>query len=148
MPYCVLADLKSELSEIELIELTDDNNLGIIDQTNINGAIAKADATIDSYCSKVESVPFSTVPPLVKEWSKTLAVYELHRRKKIIPEAIKLAYDAVISHLKAVARGEAGIPQTGVETPEDQIKSSSSSDDKKMTMGKTSDDSTGTLDGY
>jgi len=146
MPYCTLADLKSELNEQELVELTDDESSGVVNESHINAAIAKADAKIDFFCGQQVDVPFSSAPPIVKEWSKTLSIYYLFLRKKVIPEDVKTAAKEIFDLLAEIADGEASIP--GVSSGDDGIQSSRTEDDATMRMGKASDGSSGTLDNY
>lgn len=49
MPYCTLDDLKKDISEKELEQLTDDERLGAINQGRIDAAIADADDLIDGF---------------------------------------------------------------------------------------------------
>lgn len=59
MPYCTQTDiLLLELTEKELIELTDDLNVGPVNAAQVAAAIAKADAEIDAYCQAQYTVPF------------------------------------------------------------------------------------------
>jgi phage gp36-like protein len=59
MPYCTLTDiLNLEYTEKELIELTDDLNVGPINTAMVAAAIAKADADIDAHCQAQYTVPF------------------------------------------------------------------------------------------
>ncbi len=59
MPYCTQTDiLLLELTEKELIELTDDLNVGPVNAAQVTAAIAKADSEIDAYCQAQYTVPF------------------------------------------------------------------------------------------
>jgi phage gp36-like protein len=48
MPYSLKADIQKEISDDELIGLTDDEGTGIINDARVTAAIARADAMIDS----------------------------------------------------------------------------------------------------
>src|SRR3990170_3018837 len=59
MPYCTQTDITNfEMTEAELIQLTDDANVGIVDPPKIVAAIAKADAEIDAHCQAQYTIPF------------------------------------------------------------------------------------------
>lgn len=59
MPYCTLTDiLNLELTEKELIELTDDLDVGPVSAAMVTAAIAKGDSDIDAYCQAQYAVPF------------------------------------------------------------------------------------------
>ncbi|MBV6343462.1 DUF1320 domain-containing protein, partial [Candidatus Magnetobacterium casense] len=64
MPYSTLADIKKLIPEDSVIQLTDDEGLGVTNQTRIDEAIAGADGEIDSYCGSRYTVPFSPVPDI------------------------------------------------------------------------------------
>lgn len=148
MAYCAKADIQKEISDAQLINLTDDAGTGSMDDAKITAAIAKADALIDSYCGQVETVPFTTVPPIIKQHSITIAIYFLFTRRNQVPENRQKNYDDAISHLKDIAVGKASLPVTGEVTGDDQIATSRDEEDRLYTMKKSSDDSSGTLDNY
>jgi phage gp36-like protein len=148
MPYSLKVDILTEISEEELVGLTDDESQGIVNEARVTAAIAKADALIDSYCGQVETVPFMTVPPIVKQHSITIAIYYLYGRRAAIPETRKETYDNAIAHLKDISTGKAALPIAGEETGADGIETSRDEDERIFTMGKKSDGSSGTLDNY
>ena len=148
MAYCLKADIQKEISDTELIGLTDDAKAGTMDDAKITAAIVRADAMIDSYCGAVSEVPFSVVPGIIKEHSKTIAIYFLYLRRNRIPEARKKSYDDAIAHLKDIAKGVAVIGTTTEADFDEQVETTHTHDDRKMTMGKNSDSSSGTLDNY
>jgi phage gp36-like protein len=148
MPYSLKADLLTEISEDELIGLTDDESAGIINDVRVTAAIAKADALIDSYCGQVATVPFVTVPAIIKQHSITIAIYFLYTRRAVAPELIKDNYKDAIKHLGDISTGKASLPIPGEDTLEDDIQASRTEDDKVFSMGKKSDGSKGSLDNY
>lgn len=112
MAYSTKADIQKEISDEELIGLTDDAGTGAIVDAPITAAIAKADALIDSYVGAVAEVPLTTVPDVIKEHSKTIAIYFLYSRRSVAPEIRKDNYDDAIQHLKDIAAGKAVLPPT------------------------------------
>ncbi|MRR15697.1 MAG: DUF1320 domain-containing protein [Deltaproteobacteria bacterium] len=102
--YCSQADITAAISEDVLIQLTDDDNAGVINQASVTAAIAQADAEIDGYCGARYTVPFVTVPAVVKALSIEIAVYYLYKRRTV-PEKIEKAYDKAIAKLKDISRG-------------------------------------------
>jgi phage gp36-like protein len=148
MPYCTESDILTEISEAELIGLTDDESTGAVIDAVVTAAIAKADALIDSYCGQVETVPFTTVPDIVQQHSVTIAIYFLYARRSAVPENRAQNYKDAIAHLKDIATGKASLPIAGEETGGDEIEASHTEEDRKFTMGKESDGSTGSLDNY
>jgi len=59
MPYCAQVDIINlEMTEEELVQLTDDGNVGSVDPVKVTAAIVKADAEINGYCQAQYTVPF------------------------------------------------------------------------------------------
>jgi phage gp36-like protein len=106
MAYCTLDDLKDQISEDELIQLTDDSGSGSVDMEKIHGAIASADALIDGYCGKHYKVPFSPAPPIIRDFSVIIAIYKLFARRQGAPEDRRTRYKDAVDFLKGVAKGE------------------------------------------
>lgn len=120
MAYSTLSDFLEQLAEAELISLTDDNGLGVVDQARIDWAIAKADAVIDAHMPAGKYVlPFNPVPALARSFSVDLGIFNLFARRPNvgdIPEAIKEQRAAALAYLKRVQAGEAGMG-TDAATP-------------------------------
>ncbi len=109
-PYCTKADILGEISEQVLVDLTDDEEAGVVNDARVTEAISRADDLIDSYCGQVAEVPFDTIPGVVKQHSKAMAIYFLYSRRSAVPENRKKDSDDALSHLKAIARGDASLP--------------------------------------
>lgn len=148
MAYSTKVDILKEISEEELIGLTDDEGAGVVNDARVTAAIARADAIIDSYCGQVETVPFTTVPAVIKQHSITLAIYFLFTRRSVAPEIRIDNYKDAIAHLKDISTGKASLPIAGETTGGDEIGTSRTEDDRLVTMGKKSDGSSGSLDNY
>jgi phage gp36-like protein len=92
MIYHVLTDLTANISELELLQLTDDENAGAFVQTptpnaayaRVVGAGQQAANLIDGYCRGRYTVPFSPVPDMIKDVSVDLTIYFCMMRKKEI----------------------------------------------------------------
>ena len=128
MAYCEQADLLDRIHEDELIQLTDDDDAGAVDADVVAEAIADADAEIDGYCGKRYTVPFTTVPALVKKYSRDIAIYNLYQRRLGAPEQRRRDYDNAIAFLKNVAKGLASLGEddpdgTPTQTDRPQITS-------------------------
>jgi len=125
MAYCTQDDIISQISEEILIQLTDDDGVGEVDADRVSAAIANADAEINSYCGMKYSVPFSTVPPMIRAASVDIAIYNLRSRRMGASDTEKERYRERIAWLKDVAKGIAtlgesdpdGVP-TEVQAPE------------------------------
>lgn len=111
--YSTQADITKAISEDILIQLTDDDNLGTINADNLTQAIQTADSEIDGYCAVKYTVPFITIPAVVKALSVEIAVYYLYKRRTV-PEKIEKAYDKAVARLKDISSGRMSL---GVDPP-------------------------------
>ena len=115
MPYSDIDDLKKDLSEEELIQLTDDKGLGAIDTEIYAGQRDDADAEIDGYLTGGGyTVPLLPVPTLIKKISKAITSYNLHKRKlKLnIPDSLNTDYNNQVKLLKAIQEHKVSIGVT------------------------------------
>jgi len=111
MAYSQLADIQERIPEDILLQLTDDDDTGNVDEAKVNASITRADSEIDAWCSGRYAVPFATVPPIIAELSADLATYYLYsRRQEIIPEARSERYRANQALLKAISSGQVQLP--------------------------------------
>jgi phage gp36-like protein len=133
--YCTLDDIKKTLPEAAIIQLTDDDDLGYLDEIKVNEAIAAADAEIDTYCAARYTVPFETAPAQIKKLSIDIAIYNLYKRKvETVPEAKKDSYNNAVRMLKDISAGKAAL-MVGTEEVADLggPESTTSVDDKIFT---------------
>ena len=150
MPYCTQEDILKQLDEETLIQLTDDAGAGEIDTDVVDRAIADADEEIDSYLAIKYSLPFSATPNLVRRVSVTLAIGNLYsRRENTMPDTRKEDCERVRKDLDRIAKGtmKLDVPDPSAEG-EHGVEVTTSKSDRKFTMGRDSDSSTGTLDNY
>ncbi len=115
MPYCLINDIRDQISEDVLIQLTDDSDVGLTDEQIVTRAIADADGQIDGYCGKRYSVPFAPVPPIIRKFSVDIAIYNLYGRRKGAPESRRDRYKEAVDFLKGVAKGHNTL---GVDDPD------------------------------
>src|SRR4051794_24283989 len=73
--YATINDIRAQLPEEILIQLTDDAGTGLVDEAQVNEAIAGADSTIDGYCGSRYEVPFTDVPTLIPRICVDIAVF-------------------------------------------------------------------------
>lgn len=105
--YSTQADILERIPEEALIQLTDDDNSGIVDADNVAAAIERADQEIDAYCGSRYSVPFATTPAVIKGLSIDLAIYFLYgRTQEEIPETRKDAQKNAVRLLEKINKGD------------------------------------------
>ena len=107
MPYCTQQDLIDRFGEAELIQLTDRNQLGLIDGQVTDRAIGDASAEIDGYLAGRYDLPLMETPQTLVRMACDVARYYLFDDRA--PEQIKTRYDNAIRYLNAVAKGDINI---------------------------------------
>ena len=149
MAYSTKTDILEQLEEDVLIQLTDDDDAGVVDEDKVTRAIVDADAEIDSYCGTKYDVPFSTVPVMIRKISVDLSICNLYARRQGSPEDRKERCDEAISFLKDISKGIASLGGDGPSADDDSgPEPTTVKSDRVFSRGRDSDSSTGTLDNY
>lgn len=140
MSYCTQTDILLQIPEAIIARLTDDSaSLSpSIDSDKVTRAIADADALIDSYCESSYTVPFETVPDLIRKISVDLSIYNLYSRKESIPAERKERHTTALTLLDEVATLARHVKDSIMP-----IKYKLTEEDLIFTRGKESDDSVG-----
>jgi phage gp36-like protein len=122
MPYCTLDSI--EAPEKDLIELTDDAGIGVIDQAVVDKAIAHADELIDGYLRGRYPLPLNPVPGLIAALSADISLYRLYgRRPRLsIPESLSDKYKNALKLLDNIQKGQitlgiGGVPEQEIPAP-------------------------------
>ena len=107
MPYSQDSDLTDDkISEKQLIELTDDEGLGQVNAARVASAREEIDNLLDaSLRVGGYTLPFASVPPIVKGISINGTIYFLWQRKKKqnMPEGmkdLKKSIDALLAKIE------------------------------------------------
>ena len=111
MSYIVQADLSEQISEAQLIQLTDDSKSGVVDVDVVSKALADAEALIDGYVAVRYSLPIVPTPPLLKKFAIDITIYNLYRRRQRTPEDVRRAYEDDLKMLQAIAAGSMVLEQ-------------------------------------
>lgn len=118
MAYAVTADMVARFGELDVIQLTDRNQDGLIDEDVAAVALADATAEIDAYLGRFKR-PFADVPPILKRLCCDIARYRLTAANGVlITEEIRNRYKIdVLDLLRAMAKGEVqlGVDDSGKE---------------------------------
>ena len=108
----------ARFSELEVIQLTDRNQDGLIDEDVAAVALADATAEIDAYLARFKR-PFTDVPPILKRLCCDIARYRLTAANGVlITDEIRNRYKIdVLDLLRAMAKGEVqlGVDDSGEE---------------------------------
>lgn len=107
MTYATQADLETRFKNQELIELTDDANLGVIDAAAVAVVLVDTDAEINGYLASRHSLPLTQVSPELVRLACDIARYRLYDNRAT--EQVKARYDDAIRKLRDVANGKASL---------------------------------------
>lgn len=115
MAYATLEDLVSRFGERELVQLTDDADLGVADADRVTVALTDASETVNAYVAGRYAVPLAPVPDLVRRWTCDIARYLLHRETPD-DSAVSRNNAAALAGLKDVAKGLSSLEAAGIPT--------------------------------
>ncbi len=99
--YATLADMQERYRADDLLELSDWDGTGEVDQARVERAIATAGNIIDGYVGAKYSS--WTAEPMLVDIACKIAFFELHRATP--PEGVTKAKDAQIAMLKDLSAG-------------------------------------------
>lgn len=136
MAYSAQSDILDQMDEDVLIQLTDDDDAGVVDTDVVTQKIADADALIDGYCGARYSVPFTTVPALVLKFSVDIAIYNLYGRRKGAPEDRRNRFKEAVDFLKGVAAGNNSLGENDPAAGETSFELSSNNPARIFTRDK------------
>lgn len=108
MSYATQADIEKLIPEDELILLTDDESLGIVDIQRVADALETASITIDSYIGG----PVDPAPAILGVMEAKIAGYLLHIRKDRVSDIWEKENDKAIRFLEKVASGDWSLSAT------------------------------------
>lgn len=120
MSYNTLDKVKKlRISEAKLIMLTDDSDLGIIDEETAAGVITGGDALIDSYLRGRLQLPLSPVPDLIPELALDIYAYGFYSLKPEFecPKTIADRYAAAVKTLVLIQKGDVKLGAAEIQTP-------------------------------
>ena len=147
MAYSTKDDILAlEMDLKTLIQLTDDEKTGEVEDSKVDAAILKADKMyIDPYCRDRYSVPFNPVPDEISFISATIAAYYLFRRKQKVTSSILDKYTKAVAKLKGISLGEYKID--GATEKSDSSGIASTTEGVAHTFTRTKRDSDGNIIG-
>lgn len=117
MNYATLQDLVNRFGEQEVLQLTDREHTGEIDEAVAERALSDAAAEIDGYLAARYVLPLAAVPLVLVRLCADLARYYLYDDHA--PEQVTQRYKAAVETLKRISTGQValGVSDSG-EQPE------------------------------
>jgi phage gp36-like protein len=125
MSYATLADLLLKLEERELVQLTDDADLGVVNTGVVDAALEAADVEIDGYLGSKYTLPLAVVPGVIKIFAADIAIYNLFCRRNGPPEHWVRTYSNHIHFFTKVAGGEITLGQSAPDAGSNGVQVSS-----------------------
>ena len=115
MPYATLQELTDRYGAALLVALTDRGEVatGMVDSAVVTKALADASEVIDGFLAVKYVIPLVTVPGLVNDLCKSIAIYKLHITMP--EEKIARDYQDAMKSLRDISDGRLRIPAEGVE---------------------------------
>lgn len=113
--YCTLEDIKKQIQEATLIEITDDNLSNQINTEIIDETLSYSDTLIDGYLRGRYTLPLPATPDIIKNIAVDLSIYRLYSRRfhTDMPESIKDKYKNAARLLEQIQKG---IISLGIES--------------------------------
>ena len=108
MPYCTIDDLTADsLTEEELVQLTDDEGLGQVNEDRADQAAGAAADWIDGYLRGRYTLPLNPVPGMIRDIAVQETIYRLYRRrrKENMPESLVADRRDRIRLLEGIQKG-------------------------------------------
>lgn len=107
MPYVTLDTLVGRFGEQLLIRLTDDRNLGAVDQEKVDRATAAANGSIDGYLRERYTLPLPEVPPELATAAEDLAMERVYagNPERETPKDVKDRAAAAMTWLRDIKKG-------------------------------------------
>lgn len=117
--YATIDDMLAAFPEQDLIELTDDEEAGTVNEARMLDALVKADAIVDGYVAtfykRADAV--LPIPVALVDCACAIAMFKLFRHGSPT-EKVEKAHDAAIARLKDIARGTFKLDQGEETIPE------------------------------
>lgn len=110
--YASVTDLIERFGETEIVELTDLEHTGAVNEAMAEQALTDATSEIDGYLAARYRLPVTDTPRLLSLLCTDIARYRLERG--VNTDQARQRYEDSVAKLKAIARGEINLP---LDTP-------------------------------
>ena len=112
--YATQQDILDRYGEDALYAVADLDGDDALDQPRIDQALADAAEEIDLYVGRRESLPLTTIPPILTRLGVDMALYRLSTEATLTDEKTK-RYERAVATLKDIANGTVSL---GLDTPD------------------------------
>jgi len=104
MAYAVLQDLIDRYGQTEILELTDRDQSGQVDEAVAQKALDDAAAEVDGYLGGRYELPLDSPPPVLSRLTSDIARYRLY--DNLAPDEVRNRYEDAVKFLRAVSEGK------------------------------------------
>lgn len=109
MALATLQNMIDRFGEREIIALTDRDNTGGVDEAVLNAAFESAEVEINAYLAALYTLPFVSVPVIVRDFSCDVARYRLCGGEVTETEEVRVRYKDAIKFFEKVSKGEVSL---------------------------------------
>lgn len=124
MMYATSQDMIAAFGELEMIQLSDLDHLGVVNQTLVESALKRASADIDGYVGWLHHQPINASAQaleLLKGLCCDMARYRLAgSNNRLATEEMRDRHKEAINMLKMIARGEVKLMRNDTPAPAQQ----------------------------
>lgn len=119
MTYATRQEMVERYGEERLTQLTDQLNLGTIDDVRLQRALQDADDEINTYLAARYSLPLASTPNVLRRIAADIALYHLYDDRA--NDQVAKRYTDATKFLRELANGTVslGLDEAGVETDTD-----------------------------
>jgi phage gp36-like protein len=78
MAYATRTDIDQRIRQDELVRLTDEDDLGAVNDGKVEASIEAAGLEIDSFLGRRYALPLASVPPILTSLAVDLAIWNLY----------------------------------------------------------------------
>lgn len=107
MTYATQADLEARFKQQELIELTDEGGLGVIDAAVVAVALSDADTEINGFLAGRYTLPLAQSSDELVRLACDIARYRLYDARAT--DQVRARYDDAVKKLRDVSKGVASL---------------------------------------
>lgn len=109
MPYATIEDIRTLRGEKVLTFISDLDGDDVANDPAIQQGLDDAAAEIDTYLSSLFSLPFETVPPVLRKLCVDMAIYGVSLLRPTRPDEFRVRYEDAVKLLIRIADGKAGL---------------------------------------
>lgn len=111
--FATKADMLARFGEKEVIQITDHDFNGTIDDAVLARGLASADGEISGYLAGRYALPFAVVPQLLVDYACDIARYRLTGTEVTCTPDIEKRYEQAVDYLRLVGQGKISL---GIDT--------------------------------